>query len=408
MSTENRIMQLENQVAALSVNALSDQPAPSYYTSRYSGEQIDNLLTGLSFEIGGSYANLAAIQAAFPTGDTHAYQAQDTGNVYVWNAATGAWESVGQIQGPVGPQGVGVVSVTKTGGTGAPGTSDTYTITLSNGNTSTFQVYNGMDGAGSGDMVRSVYDPQNKYQDIFKYVDDHARNQNMLDNWYFLDPINQRGQTQYTVSGQCSIDRWVPNRLDSVSITPQGIQIVGNQENNENSGIIQYIEMSRIRVKEPITISALVHNSSDVSKTVYVQLFISSNYNNYIGKSVPAHSTELVSHTFTVPDWGINEIPGFNVFVYGTHNIILKAAKAEQSSAQTLARQDADGNWVLNDPPPNKALELLKCQRYYQVFSSSNIRPTNAVDFRPTMRVTPALGTILIGGTTYYTADANF
>lgn len=77
----------------------------NYYTSRYSGEQIDNLLTGLSFEIGGSYANLAAIQAAFPNGDTHAYQAQDTGNIYVWNAETHAWESVGQLQGPIGPAG---------------------------------------------------------------------------------------------------------------------------------------------------------------------------------------------------------------------------------------------------------------------------------------------------------------
>lgn len=40
------------------------------------------------------------------------------------------------------------------------------------------------------------------------------------------------------------------------------------------------------------------------------------------------------------------------------------AAKVELGDKQTLARKDADGNWVLNDPPPNKALELAKCQRY--------------------------------------------
>lgn len=77
----------------------------NYYTSRYSGEQIDNLLSGLSFEIGGSYANLAAIQAAFPSGDTHAYQAQDTGDIYVWNENTSTWESLGQLQGPIGQTG---------------------------------------------------------------------------------------------------------------------------------------------------------------------------------------------------------------------------------------------------------------------------------------------------------------
>ena len=35
----------------------------------------------------------------------------------------------------------------------------------------TFTVYNGMDGIGSGDMLKSVYDPQNKNADIFDYVD---------------------------------------------------------------------------------------------------------------------------------------------------------------------------------------------------------------------------------------------
>ncbi len=40
----------------------------------------------------------------------------------------------------------------------------------------------------------------------------------------------------------------------------------------------------------------------------------------------------------------------------------LFAAKLELGSHQTLAHQDADGRWVLNDPPPNRNLESLKCQ----------------------------------------------
>ncbi len=83
------------------------------------------------------------------------------------------------------------------------------------------------------------------------------------------------------------------------------------------------------------------------------------------------------------------------------------AAKFELGEHQTLAHQDADGNWMLNDPPPNKAIELLKCQRYYQLFSSELARPASLVDYRPPMRTNPALGTIVINGTTYYTADAN-
>ena len=87
--------------------------------------------------------------------------------------------------------------------------------------------------------------------------------------------------------------------------------------------------------------------------------------------------------------------------------VFVKAIKLELGSHQTLAHKDAAGNWVLNDPPPDKVLELLKCQRYYQVFSSADMRPVKAVDFRPPMRVDPAFSTIEINGVTYYTADAN-
>ena len=43
----------------------------------------------------------------------------------------------------------------------------------------------------------------------------------------------------------------------------------------------------------------------------------------------------------------------------------IKAMKLELGPVQTLAHKEGD-NWVLNDPPPNKALELAKCQKYQQ------------------------------------------
>lgn len=74
------------------------------------------------------------------------------------------------IQGPMGT----ITSIVKTSGTGEPGTTDTYTITCSDGSTAEFSVYNGKDGTGTGDMERSTYDPTGKAQDIFKYVDDRV------------------------------------------------------------------------------------------------------------------------------------------------------------------------------------------------------------------------------------------
>ena len=74
--------------------------------------------------------------------------------------------------GPKGTPGNGISGIALKSGNHAPGTSDVYTITLTDGTTFDFEVYNGANGAGAGDMLASVYDPQGKHQDIFKYVDD--------------------------------------------------------------------------------------------------------------------------------------------------------------------------------------------------------------------------------------------
>lgn len=73
--------------------------------------------------------------------------------------------------GPRGETGNGISGIALKSGTHAPGTSDVYTITLTDGTTFDFAVYNGANGAGTGDMLASVYDPNNKHQDIFAYVD---------------------------------------------------------------------------------------------------------------------------------------------------------------------------------------------------------------------------------------------
>ena len=74
--------------------------------------------------------------------------------------------------GPQGATGNGISGIALKSGNHAPGTSDVYTITLTDGTTFDFEVYNGANGQGAGDMLASVYDPQGKRTDIYKYVDD--------------------------------------------------------------------------------------------------------------------------------------------------------------------------------------------------------------------------------------------
>lgn len=108
-----------------------------------------------------------------------------------------------------------------------------------------------------------------------------------------------------------------------------------------------------------------------------------------------------------------------------TAGLDVVAVKTELGFVQTLAHQDADGNWVLNDPPPNKALELAKCQRYY--YQTANTALTsggawiaagvhtrtaisssylNSVSLPVEMRATPAITTFFHGNDNKIIASA--
>lgn len=213
-------------------------------------------------------------------------------------------------------------------------------------------------------------------------------NPNLLDNWYFPDPINQRGKTEYS-KNIYTIDRWNNNASQNSAFSLiNGIHVKSKLD------IFQYIEMDL--------------------KGRTVTLSVLTNLGFAHGTCTLEAETPETNQFYTVSSGngvfgilGVLKSGRYQVSLIASSEVTVKAVKLELGPQPTLANQDASGNWVLNDPPPNKGLELLKCQRYYQVFSSADMRPTKAVDFRPPLRVSPALSTIEINGVTYYTADAN-
>lgn len=73
--------------------------------------------------------------------------------------------------GDTGATGNGISSFTLISGTHAAGTTDTYRLSMTSGDTVDVHVYNGADGDGAGDMLTSTYDPDGKAQDVFAYAD---------------------------------------------------------------------------------------------------------------------------------------------------------------------------------------------------------------------------------------------
>ena len=138
-------------------------------------------------------------------------------------------------------------------------------------------------------------------------------NPNLLDNWYFGNPVNQRGASGTISRLGYFFDRW---KLVSGSVTINSGGIV------LNGTIAQVLEYA---VGQTVTATVLTPDGvTDVT---------------------PVYDDE--TKTFTVT----------------TQGKTIRAVKLELGTQQTLAHQDADGNWVLNEIPDHGE-QLRRCQRY--------------------------------------------
>ncbi|HIR57125.1 MAG TPA: collagen-like protein [Candidatus Gallacutalibacter pullicola] len=198
-----------------------------------------------------------------------------------------------------------------------------------------------------------------------------ASNPNLLDNWYFVGggsqqgggqfPINQRGQTSYT--GEVyGIDRWRGGTNTKVDITSSGIVLSTVPTPGSLSWVYKF-ERYDFFEKKAMTLSLLTTEHGLEYRTFTVPNLTPGTYWNS-GVS-PTDSVGNFMAEFN--NEGVFQIRvGQNNFTLGQTSTII-AMKFELGPVQTLAHQDAEGNWVLNDPPPNFQQELAKCQRYQVV-----------------------------------------
>ncbi len=196
-------------------------------------------------------------------------------------------------------------------------------------------------------------------------------NPNLLDNWYFQDPVNQRGQTSYE-NTTYTIDRWLATgNGQTVSLTDEGLKIAFKDNANEYCNISERFENYQQYAGKTFTASALIRNPDGNMVKLTVKPTPTGNGAGPWSSPDPPASDDWILITGT----GVfSETPTGLSFMLYTFNpkqettVFVKAMKLELGSQQTLAHQDAAGNWVLNDIP-NKVEETKKCQRYQKVFS---------------------------------------
>ena len=192
-----------------------------------------------------------------------------------------------------------------------------------------------------------------------KYTNKGLVNPNLLDNWYFGNPVNQRGLTEYT-GAVYGIDRLKStNSRGILTVMDDCVHIKATSDGNA-----YFRHTLEKELKGVVTFSALVRGTTSGS-TFYLtrngsnagltqKIFSISNETTLISQTVNADDVELKPNQISIS-------------VLANEEYDLIAWKLEYGDTQTLAHQDANGNWVLNEIP-NYAEQLARCQRYYQYF----------------------------------------
>ncbi len=163
---------------------------------------------------------------------------------------------------------------------------------------------------------------------------------NLLDNWHFGHPVNQRGQSVYTTSRNriYTVDRWFISGTNGETRTVRVVD--GGLQMDAGTVLVQRFETVEWDGKT-VTFSVIINGQA------YSYTFTWNSGLKY--ESGP-----------TWPNgWRIG-YSGTDPFVQiqrasGSASDVLSAAKLELGETSTLQ----------NSPPPNFAQELLKCQRYY-------------------------------------------
>lgn len=191
---------------------------------------------------------------------------------------------------------------------------------------------------------------------------------NLLDNWYFGNPVNQRGQTSYRGTGY-TIDRWKIDDSDGLG----SLRINSDKTITISNGAAQnplwFTQILEHVISGTRTASALV---TSITGSVNMYSGVSAGMGLLLGLNAMQSSQE--------------DNIGMRIVVFPNSSVTLKAVGLELGPTQTLAHQE-NGQWVLNEMP-EFGNQLAECQRYYY-------KPYHVLLWR-----TP--------GTNSLTVDANF
>lgn len=173
-------------------------------------------------------------------------------------------------------------------------------------------------------------------------------NPNLLDNWFFGRPVNQRGQTEYT-GDKYTVDRW--------RLTSDGVLTVEDEGICLTSGALfepfEY-ELSSFLKGKTVTYSFFFADNTLVTKSAVIP----STWGNW-DSLIEIGDIQLI---------GLES--GKRIWARYSSTTTAVAAKLELGSTQTLAHKEGD-KWVLNEIP-DFGEQLRRCTYYAEKVESKD------------------------------------
>lgn len=214
-------------------------------------------------------------------------------------------------------------------------------------------------------FIRTIRDEWSDWRELSST--DQLCNPNLLDNWYFPNPVNQRGLTEYTAAGY-TVDRW-KLLIDATNLLIKTGYISLTAATLDYGGFMQLFEAEPL-LGQTVTFSVLCrYTGSGGNILPYITAYCGDNV--YDGWS-QINSTDwmLASFTHTFPETKPNDNRfGLDIVTMKSFGVDIKAVKLELGDTQTLAHKEGD-IWVLNEIP-DFGDQLARCQRYCVKLGSS-------------------------------------
>ena len=178
-------------------------------------------------------------------------------------------------------------------------------------------------------------------------------NSNLLDNWYFGNPVNRRGQAEYAGIGY-TIDRWKLLTANGILTLQEGAVIFSSTSSSATTWR-QYLDNPEEYYGKTVTLSALTADGRLLSGTSTLSASVPAEL-----KSGPLVYLDTAQKTYIACVFLNDGRLGVQFKCALDYPVHVIAAKLELGTRQTLAHQDAQGNWLLNEIP-NYSEQLLRC-----------------------------------------------